>query len=82
MKWKVVARPQVAVDIIAASEWYDSKREGLGDEFIEEVLTVFDLSKSIRYCTAAGTTRRIFVGDILRDFLIVLFTKLSRQSGW
>ncbi|HKY43218.1 MAG TPA: hypothetical protein VJM50_08985 [Pyrinomonadaceae bacterium] len=42
MKWKVVARPQVAVDIITASEWYNSKREGLGDEFIEEVLSVFD----------------------------------------
>ena len=42
MKWKVVARPQVVVDIIAASEWYNSKREGLGDEFIEEVLSVLD----------------------------------------
>ena len=43
MKWKVVARPQVAVDTCTTAEWYNSKREGLGDEFTEEISGVFDL---------------------------------------
>ena len=42
MNWKVVARPQAEDDIIEAADWYDSQRAGLGDEFIEEVLAVFD----------------------------------------
>lgn len=42
MNWKVVARPQVENDIIEAAEWYDSQRIGLGDEFVEEILAVFD----------------------------------------
>jgi toxin ParE1/3/4 len=40
--WEVVARPQAEDDIIEAARWYDTQREGLGDEFIEEVVAVFD----------------------------------------
>jgi hypothetical protein len=42
MNWQVVARPQAENDILEAAEWYDAQRAGLGDEFIEEILTVFD----------------------------------------
>jgi len=42
MKWKVVARPEAEDDVIEAANWYDSQRPGLGDEFVEEVLAVFD----------------------------------------
>lgn len=42
MKWRVVARPEAEDDVREAARWYDTQREGLGDEFIAEVLTVFD----------------------------------------
>jgi hypothetical protein len=42
MKWKVVARPEAENDVIEAANWYDSQRPGLGDEFVEEILEVFD----------------------------------------
>lgn len=42
MTWKVVARPQAEADILEAANWYDSQRSGLGSEFIDEVLAVFD----------------------------------------
>ncbi|HBB94178.1 MAG TPA: hypothetical protein DC054_02195 [Blastocatellia bacterium] len=42
MKWKVVARPEAKNDVLEAANWYDSQRAGLGDEFVEEVLAVFD----------------------------------------
>ena len=45
MNWQVVARPQAENDLIEAAEWYDSQRYGLGDEFIDEILTVFDTLK-------------------------------------
>src|ERR1051325_1161 len=42
MKWKVVARPEAEDNVLDAANWYNSQRTGLGDEFVEEVLTVFD----------------------------------------
>jgi len=42
MKWQVVARPQAEDDVLETADWYDTQRAGLGDEFIEEILTVFD----------------------------------------
>jgi mRNA-degrading endonuclease RelE of RelBE toxin-antitoxin system len=46
MKWQVVARPQARDDILEAAEWYDAQREGLGDEFVEEVLRVLNALES------------------------------------
>jgi plasmid stabilization system protein ParE len=42
MKWQVVAQPQAEDDVKQAARWYESQRLGLGNEFIEEILTVFD----------------------------------------
>lgn len=42
MSWEVVARPQAADDVLDVADWYDSQRAGLGDEFTEEILAVFD----------------------------------------
>jgi hypothetical protein len=42
MKWRVVARTQAEDDIAAAAHWYDAQQVGLGDQFIEEILGVFD----------------------------------------
>ena len=42
MNWRVVARPQAEGDIIKTADWYDAQVAGLGDEFIDEVLAVFD----------------------------------------
>ena len=42
MKWTVVARPQAKNDVLETADWYDRQQPGLGDEFIEEVVTVFD----------------------------------------
>jgi hypothetical protein len=45
MSWEVVARPQAEIDTVETADWYDTKRAGLGVEFVEEVLTVFDALK-------------------------------------
>lgn len=42
MKWKVVARPQAEDDVREAARWYDTQQLGLGEEFVEEILAVFD----------------------------------------
>ena len=42
MSWTVAIRPEVEDDIAKAAAWYDSQLEGLGEEFREEVIRVFD----------------------------------------
>ena len=39
MSWQVVVQPQARDDITGAAAWYDDQSSGLGDQFIEEVLT-------------------------------------------
>jgi plasmid stabilization system protein ParE len=42
MNWQVVARPEAENDVIEIAAWYDSRSEGLGNRFVEEVLVIFD----------------------------------------
>ena len=42
MSWRVVVRPEVEADLSEAADWYDSKQDGLGTRFVEEMLRVFD----------------------------------------
>lgn len=42
MNWRVVARLEALNDIETAADWYETRRQGLGNEFIEEVLCVLD----------------------------------------
>jgi plasmid stabilization system protein ParE len=42
MNWRVVIRPEVERDVDEAANWYESKQAGLGAEFVEEVIQVWD----------------------------------------
>jgi plasmid stabilization system protein ParE len=42
MSWRVVVRTEAGDDVAEAADWYDERSSGLGDEFIKEVLKVFD----------------------------------------
>jgi len=35
MNWIVLVRPQAEQDLAAARDWYEQKRVGLGDEFLD-----------------------------------------------
>lgn len=41
MTWRVVFNPRVEQDVAEAAVWYESKRPGLGREFVEEVIAVW-----------------------------------------
>lgn len=43
MHWRVLLRPEVEADINKAAEWYDLQQPGLGVEFREEVIRVFEV---------------------------------------
>lgn len=42
MSWRVVVRPEIEQDLTEAADWYDSRKEGLGERFISEVIHVLD----------------------------------------
>ena len=42
MKWRVLFRPEVQSDVMQAAGWYESQQAGLGAEFREEIIQVFD----------------------------------------
>jgi toxin ParE1/3/4 len=42
MKWRVVIRPEVEQDVAEAASWHESREIGLGAEFVEEVIQVWD----------------------------------------
>jgi toxin ParE1/3/4 len=37
MTWLMLVRPEAEQDLAAARDWYDQKRAGLGDEFLDAV---------------------------------------------
>lgn len=43
MSWRVVVRPEVEADVLEAAEWYEAQQPGLGNEFREEIIRVFDM---------------------------------------
>ena len=42
MNWRVQFRPDVEKDVAKAARWYNKKQDGLGREFVEEIIRVWD----------------------------------------
>ena len=42
MSWQVLVRPEVEQDIAETALWYEARQPGLGTEFVEEVMRVWD----------------------------------------
>ena len=42
MNWRVDIRPEVESDVAEAARWYDSQQPGLGAEFVEDIIRVWD----------------------------------------
>jgi mRNA-degrading endonuclease RelE of RelBE toxin-antitoxin system len=41
MKWRIDFRPEVEQDVADAAMWYEIRQEGLGADFVEEVIRVW-----------------------------------------
>jgi plasmid stabilization system protein ParE len=42
MNWKMEFRPEVELDIREAAAWYEGREQGLGSEFVEEIIRVWE----------------------------------------
>ena len=52
MSYRIYLRPDAETDIEEAAQWYEKQREGLGDEFLDEVLSVFKIISNNPYMYA------------------------------
>ena len=43
MNWRVIIRPEVEKDVVEAAVWYEACHAGLGVEFVEEIIHIWDL---------------------------------------
>jgi plasmid stabilization system protein ParE len=41
VKLPLIVRPDAEADILAGRDWYDRRRDGLGDEFVESLRELF-----------------------------------------
>lgn len=47
MSWRLFVRPEAERDLFAARDWYEHRRLGLGDEFLDEVtLAMLELERT------------------------------------
>lgn len=47
MSWRLSVRPEAERDLAVARDWYESKRAGLGGEFLDEVtLAMLELERA------------------------------------
>lgn len=42
MNWRVEFRPELERDMAEAAAWYEARQPGLGSEFVEEIIRVWD----------------------------------------
>jgi plasmid stabilization system protein ParE len=42
MSWRVEIRPEVEADVAEAAVWYNTPEPGLGAEFVEEIIRVWN----------------------------------------
>ena len=42
MSWRVEFAPAVEQDVAEAADWYESRQPGLGEQFVEEIIRVWD----------------------------------------
>jgi len=74
----VVVRPAAAADIDEAALWYESKRPGLGDEFLVAVQSAIDriVAKPALYPIIHRNTRRA----LIRRFPYAIFYRVHEGT--
>ena len=75
MSWRIVFRPEVEADVTTAAEWYEARQPGLGAEFVEQVIVVWNGLAENPLLNARGMRAKTFAGATRKVFLTVSFTK-------
>ena len=76
--YRLVAQPRADLDVVAAYQWYESERAGLGAEFLDQLSAAYDriAEDPLRYRDLESGIRRVllrrFPFAIESDLVVVL----------
>jgi hypothetical protein len=80
MNWLVEFAPEVEPDVKTAAEWYESRQPGLGGQFIEEIIHVWEALASNPLLNCVVTRPKTSAGVFRNVFPIVSFMRLTRLN--
>lgn len=63
MSWQLLVRPAAENDMAAARDWYEKRRVGLGDEYLDEIV------RGLAYMQADPTRERLYYRNFRRVLL-------------
>jgi hypothetical protein len=89
--WTISFRPEIEDDLRSGSDWYSSKRDGLGDEFIDDYWDAIDsiadrplsfaiAANGLRPCRLSRFSYIVHFRVIDRDILIVAVMSGARDD--
>jgi len=60
--WRVRVRPRAELNLLAAAQWYESQRQGLGAEFADELVLLLEslAENALLYPEVIHGVRRVF----------------------
>ena len=72
--WTIRFRPEIEDDLRSGSDWYSSKRDGLGDEFIDDYWDAVDAiaDRPLSFAIAANGLRPCRLSRFSRDRTSIL----------
>ena len=78
MSYRIHLRADAETDIEEAATWYEKQRKGLGDEFLDEVLSAFEtiLDNPHMYAVVHRHTRRA----IIHRFPFGIYYRIEEES--
>ena len=61
--YRLVAQPRADLDVVAAYQWYESERAGLGAEFLDQLSAAYDriAEDPLRYQDLESGIRRVLL---------------------
>jgi toxin ParE1/3/4 len=61
--YRLVAQPRADLDVVAAYQWYESERAGLGMEFLDQLSAAYDriAEDPLRYQDLESGIRRVLL---------------------
>jgi len=76
--YRIVADPQADSDVVAAFDWYEQQRPGLGDEFLDELQATYTriVDGPLRYRMLRGGARH----TLLRRFPYAVYFTVNGED--
>ena len=71
MSWRLEFAPEVEKDVSEAANWYETRQSGLGVQFVEEVIRVWDALTENPLVSNLRQSRRLEEGGMAQSRVVL-----------